>query len=108
MPGSLLHEGAIVKCAHAGTGQPTSVYARVLVMGQPIVLQPTPFVIAGCGLPTPPTANGPCVSAQFVSAATRVFASVAIPVLLSDSQAICAPTCTPVMISGFQPRVVGT
>jgi hypothetical protein len=107
MPGFLLHMGAMVLCTHAGQAQPTTTNPRVKVSGQPIVMQPTIYAIAGCTLPPPPAANGPCVTAQWVSAATRVRANGQ-PVLLQDSQAICAPTGTPVNIVTTQTRVRGT
>jgi hypothetical protein len=106
MPGFLLHFGATVLCAHAGQAQPTTVNPRVLVSGQPVVTVAAPYVVAGCALPPPPAANGPCVTAQFVSSATRVLASGQ-PVLLMDSQAICAPTGTPVLVVATQTRVLG-
>jgi hypothetical protein len=107
MPGFLLHQGATVLCAHAGQAQPTVPNPRVLVNGMPTVLVSTPYVIAGCALPPPPAANGPCVTAQFVTSATRV-TSNGQPVLLMDSQAICAPTGTPLVVVVTQLRVTGT
>ena len=106
MPGYLLHVGAIVQCSHGGMAQPTVPSPRVKVMGQPIVLQPMPWVIAGCAFPPPPVANGPCVTAQWILGAIRV-QSMGMPVLLQDSQAICMPTGTPVIISMTQVRVKG-
>jgi hypothetical protein len=106
MPGFLLHLGATVLCAHAGQATPTIVNPRVTVSGQPTVTLSTPYVVAGCALPPPPAANGPCVTAQFVSAATRV-TSNGQPVLLLDSQAICAPTGTPLLVTVTQARVSG-
>jgi uncharacterized Zn-binding protein involved in type VI secretion len=106
MPGPLLHVGATVLCAHAGQAQPTVPYPRVLVSGQPIVLQTTPYVVAGCTLPPPPAANGPCITAQWVSGATRVLAN-GVPVLVLGSQAICAPTGTPLIPGITQTRVIG-
>lgn len=106
MPGPLLHLGATVLCAHGGQAQPTSVNPRVLVNGQPIVVQTTVYVVAGCPLPPPPAANGPCVTAQWIVGATRVFAN-GVPVLLMTSQAICAPTGTPLLPIVAQPRVNG-
>lgn len=107
MPGFLLHQGATVLCAHAGQAQPTVPNPRVLVSGMPTVLLPTPYVVAGCTLPPPPAANGPCVTAQFVTSAVRV-TSNGQPLLLLDSQAICVPTGTPLMIVLTQTRVTGT
>ena len=69
MPGFLLHAGATVTCAHAGQAMPTTVNPRVTVMGQPIVMQPAPYTIAGC----PFNVSGspvPCVTAQWTTAAT--------------------------------------
>jgi hypothetical protein len=106
MPGFLLHLGATVLCAHGGQAQPTVVQPRVLVGGQPIVTLGGPYVVAGCALPPPPGANGPCVTAQFIVGATRVFAQ-GLPVLLMDSQAICAPSGTPLVVAVTQPRVTG-
>jgi hypothetical protein len=106
MPGFLLHLGATVQCAHAGQAQPTVTNPRVTVSGQPIVTLPTPYVVAGCTFPPPPAASGPCVTAQWVSSATRV-TSNGQPVLLLDSQAICAPTGTPLLIIATQTRVTG-
>ena len=107
MPGTLLHLGATVMCAHGGQAQPTAPNPRVTVSGQPIVTMPIPYVVAGCALPPPPAANGPCVTAQWVTAATRI-TSNGQPVVLLDSQAICAPTGTPLLIVMSQTRVIGT
>lgn len=107
MPGPLLHLGATVLCAHAGQAQPTVVNPRVLVSGQPIVTLTTPYVVAGCTLPPPPGANGPCVTAQWITGATRVFAS-GVPVLLMTGQSICAPSGTPLLPIAAQVRVNGS
>ena len=107
MPGPLLHVGAVVLCSHAGQAQPTTPNPRVLVSGQPTVTLASPYVIAGCTLPPPTAANGPCVTAQFVTSATRVLSN-GTPLLLMDSQAICVPTGTPLMIVSTQMRAIGT
>lgn len=107
MPGFLLHVGATVLCSHAGQAQPTVPNPRVTVGGQPTVTMTAPYVVAGCTLPPPPAANGPCVTAQWTTAATRITSSGQ-PLLLLDSQAICAPTGTPLMIVMTQTRVTGT
>jgi hypothetical protein len=107
MPGFLLHVGATVLCAHGGQAQPTAPFPRVLVSGQPIVTMPTPYVVAGCALPPPIAANGPCITAQFMTGSVRVLAG-GLPVLLLDSLAICVPTGTPLIIAVTQPRVLGT
>lgn len=104
MPGFLIHVGASVLCSHGGQAQATAPNPRVSVSGQPSVTLPAPWLVAGCALPPPPAANGPCVTAQFVTAATRV-TSNGQPLLLFDSQAICAPTGTPLLIVASQMRV---
>jgi hypothetical protein len=106
MPGFLLHFGATVLCSHAGQAQPTVVNPRVLVSGQPTVTIAAPYVVAGCALPPPPAANGPCVTAQFVTSATRLLSNGQ-PLLLLDSQAIAVPTGTPLMIIVTQTRATG-
>lgn len=106
MPGFLVHFGAQVKCLHAGQAQPTVVNPRVQVSGQPTVLMTTPYVIAGCTLPPPPAANGPCVTAQWLTGTTRVLSNGQ-PLLVLSSQALCAPTVTPLLILQTQTRVSG-
>jgi len=108
MPGFLLHQGAQVQCSHGGKVTPGVVNPRVKVMGQPIVTMPTPWTVAGCTFPSPPAANGPCATAVWMppTVALRVRANTQ-AVLLSSSQATCAPTGTPVMITTTQTRVKG-
>ena len=104
MSAYLLHENATVLCQHSGQAKPMVTNQRVKVSGQKIVTQPGPYTITGCTLPPPLLANGPCVSAQWTSAATRVKAG-GMPVLYKNSQAICAPTGTGVNIISTQTRV---
>jgi hypothetical protein len=107
MPGFLLHVGATVTCSHGGQAQPTMPNPRVTVMGAPTVTLAAPYVIAGCAFPPPPAANGPCVTAQALVGSVRV-TSLGQPLLLISSQAICAPTGTPLLITVTQTRVVAT
>lgn len=100
----LLHLGATVLCAHAGQAAPLSPNPRVLLSGQPVTQLTTPYSVAGCTLPT--SAGGPCVTAQFVTSATRILAT-GVPVLLQSSMSVCAPTGTPLTIVATQPRVTG-
>lgn len=106
MPGSLLHLGATVMCAHAGQATPITPNPRVLVSGQPTVALTTMHSVAGCTLPPPPAANGPCVTAQYVTSAVRI-TSNGQPLLLIDSQAVCVPTGTPLIATVTQTRVTG-
>lgn len=104
MPGTLLHVGATVSCAHAGQAQPTIVNPRVTVSGQPIVTQTSTYAIAACSLATVPSPA--CATAQWTTAALRVKAS-GLPVLLQDSLATCVPTGTPLAVLVTQLRVRG-
>lgn len=107
MPSPIVHLGATVMCSHAGQATPTASFPRVLVSGQPVVTQPTPYVIAGCSFPPPTAANGPCVTGQWLTGSVRVLAS-GMPLVLMDSQSICAPTGTPMIAAVVQPRVIAT
>jgi len=106
MPGYLLHQGATVLCLHGGQATPTVPNPRVKVGGQMVVTQSTMYSVAGCAMPAPPPGNGPCVTGQFVSAATRVRAGGQ-PVLLQDNQATCVPTGTGLNVVVTQMRVKG-
>lgn len=106
MPGYLLTVSSLVLCIHGGKAQPTVPNPRVKVMGQPTVTQAAPWVVAGCTFPPPLAANGPCVTGQWVLGALRV-KSMGMPLLLQDSQAICAPTGTPLNVVLAQPWVKG-
>ena len=101
MPGFIFHQGTQVQCVHGGLVQLTSVSSRVTINKQPVAIQQVPSSVSGCGNPTPP---GPCVTAQWVTASTRV-KSMGMPVLLLDSQAVCAPNGTPVIVRTTQNRV---
>lgn len=104
MPGFLVHVGAQVLCSHAGQAQPTIPNPRVSVSGQPTVLMSTPYVIAGCALPPPPAANGPCVTGQWLSGTTRVLSNGQ-PLLVNPGASICAPSGTPMIVVATQTRV---
>jgi hypothetical protein len=106
MPGFILHMGATVMCAHGGQATPTVTNARVKVGGQPICTLASVYTVAGCSMPPPPAGNGPCMTAKFITNATRITAS-GLPVLLQDSQALCAPTSTPLTVVTTQVRVKG-
>jgi hypothetical protein len=106
MPGALLTVGSRVLCAHGAPAQPTTPAPRVMVMGQPVVTQPPPYVVSGCPNVTPAGAPYPCVTASWVSAATRVTV-MGQPVLLADSRAIASPTGTPLTIIPAPSKVTG-
>lgn len=105
MPGFLLHQGATVLCMHGGQAQPTAPNPRVKVSGQMVVTQSAPHTVAGCPFSTG-AGPMPCVTAQWITGATRVKVG-GLPVLLQDSQAVCAPNGTGVNIVMTQVRVKG-
>jgi hypothetical protein len=107
MAAHVLHDGATVLCLHAGQARAASTDPRVTVGGQAVVTQATTHIVSGCAMPPPPGGNGPCVSAQWVSAAKRVRAG-GVPVLLRDSHAVCTPTGTGVNVVLTQFRVQAT
>ncbi len=107
MPGFLLHVGATVTCSHAGQATPTTPNPRVTVSGQPTVLQTAQYIVAGCALPPPIVANGPCVSASWLTGTTRVLSNSQ-PLLVLTSQALCVPSGTPLMILTTQTRATAT
>ncbi|MBP2302796.1 hypothetical protein [Azospirillum picis] len=106
MPGPLLHLGATVMCSHGGQAMPTAPNPRVLVSGQPVATMASPYAVAGCSF-VPPGGNGPCVTAQWVMAATRVLVAGQ-PAILLDSQSLCTPTGTPLVPTVAQTRVIGS
>lgn len=107
MAGFIVHQGAVVQCAHVGVAQPTAVSPQVTVMGMPIVTMTAPYSIAGCTFPTMTSGSPPCVTAQWTTAATRV-TSAGAPVVLLDSMSVCAPNGTPLMIISTQTQVTAT
>jgi hypothetical protein len=105
MSALVLHHGATVTCLHQGLAQPIVLSPRVRVSGQMVVTLATPYMVAGCSLAS--TSTPPCVTAQWVSGATRVQAG-GMPVLLQNSQAICAPTGQGLRVAALQTRVSAT
>jgi hypothetical protein len=101
--GTILHSGATVLCMHGGQATATAPNPRVKVGGQPVATQPAPWTVAGCPFTTGSNPM-PCVTAQWVTASLRVRAGGA-PVLLSESQAVCAPNGTGVSVVMTQIRV---
>lgn len=107
MPGFLVHVGAQVLCSHGGQAQPGVSNPRVKVSGQPTVLQSSPYTVAGCALPPPPAANGPCVTGQWLSGTVRV-RSNGQPLVIQGGASICAPTGTPMQAVATQTRVTAS
>lgn len=105
MPGFLLHQGAIVMCAHAGQATCPAPFPRVTVMGMPVTVQPVPYVVAGCTQASIPAPF--CATANWIVGALRVKAG-GMPVLLQTSASVCVPTGTPLTVVTTQTRVMGT
>lgn len=105
MPAPVLHLGATITCMHAGPAQPLSPFPRVMVSGQPVVTQATPYAVSGCAL----SGSGapPCVTAQWVVGAVRVMAG-GVPVVILTSTAVCTPTGTGLLPLVAQTRVLAT
>jgi hypothetical protein len=106
MPGPLLNAASVVLCTHGGPAQAAAVNPRVQVSGAPVATMAAPHTVTGCAYNVS-GAPSPCVTAAWVTCAARVLAG-GVPVLLMDSQAICAPNGTPAVVSATQPRVLGT
>lgn len=106
MPGPLLNAASVVLCTHGAPAQATATNPRVLVAGMPVATVAAPHAVAGCAYNVS-GAPSPCVTAAWVTNAARVFAG-GVPVVLMDSQAICAPNGTPAIVCATQPRVLGT
>jgi hypothetical protein len=105
MSAPIVHYGATVTCFHQGLAQPLVLSPRVRVSGQHIVTLATPYSVTGCSLAS--TSTPPCVTAQWIAAAARVFAGGA-PVITRTSQAVCAPTGQGLRVSATQTRVLAT
>jgi hypothetical protein len=101
MPGLVVHQGAVVNCAHGGPAQPATPNPRVLVGGMPVCTLATPYIVAGC------PASTRCASAQWTVGATRVRADGA-ALVVQGGQAVCAPTGTGLVVLTTQSRVVAT
>ncbi|WP_262287380.1 hypothetical protein [Micromonospora sp. MA102] len=105
MPGPLVHQGAVVICAHGGQAMPTVPNPRVRVGGQATVLLAAPWTVAAC--PFPPVAGGPCVTSVWSVGSVRV-RSMGQPLVLASGLATCAPTGVPLAVTGSQFRAVAT
>jgi hypothetical protein len=105
VPGSLVHSGAVVICAHAGQATPTVPNPRVTVGGQATVALSGPWTVAAC--PFPPASGGPCATAMWSVGTVRV-TSQGQPLVISSGVATCVPTGVPLTVTAVQPRVVAT
>src|SRR5690242_6021174 len=106
MPGKFLHEKVELKCVHGSGTLSRQTDQRVTVSGQKLLVKPTCCTISDCKNPPPNAGTGPCTSALWANATTRVKANGQ-PVLLENSQATCVPMGM-AFIGPTQSRVKGT
>ncbi len=106
MPGFMTTMGTTIFCAHGGQGMPTVPNPRVRIAGQPAETQLPPYAITGCPNTTPVGVPFPCVTALWATGSIRV-KTAGQPLLLQDSQSLCAPTGTPQTVAVPQTRVRG-
>jgi len=97
----ILSAGDQIFCVHGGRAMPLITSPRVRVKGLPVVTQTVPYTIAGCTNPPPPLNVGPCILANWIKSSLRV-KTMGQPLLLRNSQAICVPTGTPLLITVTQ------
>ena len=103
MAGFLLHQGAVVTCAHGGQATPTAPNPRVLLMGMQAATIAPPWVVAGCpGIPA--ASIPPCVTGQWIMATLRV-TSMGQPLVVQSGAAITAPGAVPLLPTTMQTRV---
>ena len=102
MPGTIAHQGATIKCPHAGTVVIVPA-TRAKLTGQAIAIASV-YTVAGCAAANPPPL---CTTGKWTSFSTRVKADGQ-PVVLLSSTSLSAPSGVPVVIAQTQTRVVGT
>lgn len=102
MAGFLLHQGAVVMCAHGGQAMPPAPNPRVLVMGMPTATISAPWVVAGCPLVPPPIP--PCVTGQWILGTLRV-TSTGQPLVVQSGVAITLPGAATLLPVSMQTRV---
>ncbi|MCB9797296.1 MAG: hypothetical protein H6741_31795 [Alphaproteobacteria bacterium] len=105
MPSPLVNMSSVVLCSHGGKATPVVPNPRVLISGAPSVTISSPFVIAGCALPPPPVANGPCVTGQIIMGTKRVLSNGQ-PLVAQLGVSTCAPTGTPMIVAFGNARVM--
>lgn len=110
MPGPLVHVGAVAMCPHAGQMSIVSTNTRVFVSGQPVATMADQYLIAGCPFVLPNGTPSPCLTAKWLTPATRVLVNGQ-PAILQTSSGLClspaqAPQGPPNVVT-TQPRVVG-
>jgi hypothetical protein len=94
-------------CSHGGKASVTMPNPRVRASGQPVVCQPTPYLVEAC--PAPAQSGGtlpPCISASWLTGSLRV-RSIGQPLLLTTSAGITTPNAVPARLLSAQVRAKG-
>ena len=102
---NVLDDRSVLTCAHQGKVQLKPSGRKVTIEGSAVLTGADVLAVSACTLP--PAAGGPCKTASFATAATRVTVSGQ-PVLVSSGVATCSPTTTPVSVVRTQSRVKAT
>jgi hypothetical protein len=111
MPGFLFHVAAQASCTHGGQLATVSSNTRVLVNGMQVATLPDLFTIAACPFTLPNGTPMPCLTAQWLTPATRILINGSPPILQTSAgltlNAAQAPQGTVTAIV-TQTRVMGT
>ncbi len=99
MPGPLLTISATILCAHGGRANAVVPNPRLRMSGQAVPMSAAPLTVAGCPNPPPPSSQGPCLTAQWVSGLTTRVRSLGQPLLCQTGQAVAMPTGAPLNIA---------
>ena len=106
----LLEVNTPMICPHGGKEINVPSQVRVLINGAPALTVSDLGTVAGCAFTLPGGKPSPCVTAQWLSGATRVMLSGQ-PALLASSASLCkSPEQAPqgaVIVVAPQPRVTG-
>ena len=113
MPGFLFHVGALANCPHGGQLSVVSSNTRVFVNGMAVATMNDQYTIAGCPFQVPigtGTKPQPCVKAQWLVPASRVFVNTQ-PVILQTSSGLSQSAEQipqgPPTVTSTQTRVTG-
>lgn len=103
MSGFLLTAKSAVKCSHNGTATPVATNSRVLVGGEPTLLVPAAYGIAGCSL-TNSTGAPFCMTGMWSKATARV-TSNGMPLAVEGVGSTCVNTSQPMRVDSNQRKV---
>ena len=99
---AVLHDATVMQCPHQGAVEATPSTSRVSIEERPVLTQDDALAIVGCTLS--PSAGGPCLTAVFSQASSKVKVQGK-AVLLHDGAPLCEPTKMPLAVKKTQARV---